>query len=166
MLAPEHDHTYTAELKRCSQDALAKTGVQWEYVYFPGVRHGFALRGDPEDKTQKEGLERAKRCAVELVLMSGCIEMVGWMGETDMLEISKRKFTSLSCESVQLFHEWLLSSFGKKKGIKVSFSPYRSIIYKKSPNEYLENKVNQKGEKKMSSCSKCYWGLLNLKKSC
>lgn len=64
LLAPENDFTFTEELKKYAQEALPKTGVSWEYVYFPGIQHGFATRGDPSDVKQKEGLERAKRCAV------------------------------------------------------------------------------------------------------
>ncbi|KAH8730275.1 dienelactone hydrolase [Phaeosphaeriaceae sp. PMI808] len=64
ILAPENDFTFTEELKKYTLEVLPKTGVQWEYVYFPGLSHGFAARGDPNDKKQKEGLERAKRSAV------------------------------------------------------------------------------------------------------
>ncbi len=64
VLAPENDHAFTEELKRYTLETLPKTGVQWEYVYFPSLQHGFATRGDPSDKKQKDGLERAKRSAV------------------------------------------------------------------------------------------------------
>jgi dienelactone hydrolase len=64
VLAPENDFAYTEELKKYTLDTLPKTGVQWEYIYFPGLTHGFAARGDPNDKKQKDGLERAKRVAV------------------------------------------------------------------------------------------------------
>lgn len=63
-LAPEFDQQYTEELKQYTFETLPKTGVAWEYVYFPGLQHGFAARGDPTDPKQKEGLERAKRSAV------------------------------------------------------------------------------------------------------
>jgi dienelactone hydrolase len=64
VLSPGHDEMYTPELKQATFDLLPKTGVQWEYVYFPGLAHGFAARGDPNDPKQKDGLERAKRSAV------------------------------------------------------------------------------------------------------
>jgi dienelactone hydrolase len=64
VLAPENDFAYTEELKKYTLDTLPKTGVQWEYIYFPGLTHGFAARGDPNDPKQKDGLERAKRVAV------------------------------------------------------------------------------------------------------
>ncbi|KAI8934324.1 hypothetical protein NX059_009060 [Plenodomus lindquistii] len=63
-LAPENDFAYTDELKAYTHQTMPKTGVPWEYVYFPGMTHGFAARGDPSDPKQKEGLERAKRSAV------------------------------------------------------------------------------------------------------
>jgi len=64
ILAPENDQMYTAELKQATFEILPKTGVQWEYVYFAGLSHGFAARGNPNDKKQKDGLERAKRSVV------------------------------------------------------------------------------------------------------
>jgi dienelactone hydrolase len=64
LLAPQHDDTYTPELKQYSFNALPRTGVQWEYVYFAGHKHGFASRGEPSDGSKQPGLERAKRCAV------------------------------------------------------------------------------------------------------
>ncbi|KAJ4365085.1 hypothetical protein N0V83_008702 [Neocucurbitaria cava] len=64
ILAPENDFAFTEELKKYALETLPKTGVKWEYVYFPGLQHGFAARGNPSDPKQKEGLERAKRCAV------------------------------------------------------------------------------------------------------
>lgn len=64
ILAPEHDFAFTEELKKYALETLPKTGVQWEYIYFPGLQHGFAARGDPDNQQQKDGLERAKRSAV------------------------------------------------------------------------------------------------------
>jgi len=64
ILAPEHDFAFTPELKAYALEKLPGTGVLWEYVHFPGMQHGFAARGDPKDAKSKEGLERAKRCAV------------------------------------------------------------------------------------------------------
>jgi dienelactone hydrolase len=64
ILAPENDFAYTEELKKHTLETLPKTGVQWEYIYFPGMNHGFAARGDPSDQKQKDALERAKRSAV------------------------------------------------------------------------------------------------------
>lgn len=64
ILAPENDFAYTEELKKYTLETLPKTGVKWEYIYFPGMQHGFAARGDPNDQAQKEALERAKRSAV------------------------------------------------------------------------------------------------------
>lgn len=63
-IAPENDFTFTDELKKYTLENMPKTGVQWEYIYFPGLNHGFAARGDPNNKVQKDGLERAKRSAV------------------------------------------------------------------------------------------------------
>jgi dienelactone hydrolase len=67
ILAPENDFAYTEELKKYTLETLPKTGVSWEYIYFPGMQHGFAARGDPNDPKQKEALERAKRSAVNFL---------------------------------------------------------------------------------------------------
>jgi len=64
ILAPENDFAYTEELKKYTVETLPKTGVQWEYIYFPGMSHGFAARGDPTDPKQLAGLVRAKRSVV------------------------------------------------------------------------------------------------------
>lgn len=64
ILAPETDPAFTEELKTYSNEVIPKLGVPYEYVYFPGVAHGFAARGDDGDKVQREALERAKRSAV------------------------------------------------------------------------------------------------------
>lgn len=64
ILSAEHDHLYTEELKQYTFEILPRTGVQWEYVYFPDMQHGFAVRGDINDKRQRDGLARAERSAV------------------------------------------------------------------------------------------------------
>lgn len=64
VLSPEHDHSYTKELKQYTLETVPQTGVQWEYVYFPGMQHGFAVRGDINDNRQNDGLARAERSAV------------------------------------------------------------------------------------------------------
>jgi dienelactone hydrolase len=64
ILAPENDFAFTEELKKYALEKLPQLNVPWEYVHFPGVQHGFAARGDPNDPTQKAALEKAKRDAV------------------------------------------------------------------------------------------------------
>ncbi|KAJ4318944.1 hypothetical protein N0V94_004175 [Neodidymelliopsis sp. IMI 364377] len=64
ILAPENDFAFTEELKKYALEKLPQLNIPWEYVYFPGVQHGFAARGDPNDPTQKAALEKAKRDAV------------------------------------------------------------------------------------------------------
>ncbi|KAF2736451.1 dienelactone hydrolase family protein [Polyplosphaeria fusca] len=63
ILAPENDERYLPELKEYSNKVIPTLGVPYEYVYFPGVNHGFAIRGDQSNKLQKESLERAKNSA-------------------------------------------------------------------------------------------------------
>lgn len=64
ILAPENDMAFTEELKKYSLEKLPQLNISWEYVHYPGVQHGFAVRGDPSDATQKAALEKAKRDAV------------------------------------------------------------------------------------------------------
>lgn len=64
ILAPEKDVAFTQELKEYANRVLPTRGVPYEYVFFPGVKHGFAARGNSGDEVQRASLERAKRCAV------------------------------------------------------------------------------------------------------
>jgi dienelactone hydrolase len=64
ILAPENDFAFTEELKKYAVEKLPQLKIPYEYIYFPGVQHGFAARGDPNDATQKAALEKAKRDAV------------------------------------------------------------------------------------------------------
>jgi len=64
ILSAETDQSYTEELKEYSNKIIPTLGVPYEYVYFPGLVHGFAARGDENNKLQKHGLEKAKNNAV------------------------------------------------------------------------------------------------------
>ncbi|OCL13696.1 endo-1,3-1,4-beta-D-glucanase [Glonium stellatum] len=64
ILAPETDPAFTPELKEYSNKVIPQRGVPYAYEYFPGLVHGFAAKGNVNDAKQKEGMERAKRAAV------------------------------------------------------------------------------------------------------
>lgn len=64
ILSPEHDQMYTQELKDYTNSKIPALGVEYDYQYFPGLSHGFAARGDPNDAAQNKGLIRAKNAAV------------------------------------------------------------------------------------------------------
>jgi dienelactone hydrolase len=64
ILAPEHDHHLTPELKDYCNRVIPGNHLSYEYAYFPGVARGFATRYDQSDKYQKASFERAKRSAV------------------------------------------------------------------------------------------------------
>ncbi|KAF2256183.1 alpha/beta-hydrolase [Trematosphaeria pertusa] len=64
ILAPETDPAFSPELKEYSNKVIPTLGISYEYVYFPKLKHGFAARGDETDQVQRDGLERAKRSAV------------------------------------------------------------------------------------------------------
>ncbi|KAL1311088.1 hypothetical protein AAFC00_001296 [Neodothiora populina] len=60
ILSPENDFMYTQELKDYTNSKIPQLGVDYDYQYFTGLSHGFAVRGDPSDPAQKMGVERAK----------------------------------------------------------------------------------------------------------
>ncbi|KUL84841.1 hypothetical protein ZTR_08235 [Talaromyces verruculosus] len=64
IIAPEHDSQFTNELKAFSSAVIPKSGVPYDYQYFPSLSHGFATRGNPNDKDEMEGMVRAKNAAV------------------------------------------------------------------------------------------------------
>jgi len=64
ILSPETDPMYTPELKAYSNEKIPTLGIEYSYEYFPGVAHGFAVRGDEKNEQQKRALERAKNAAV------------------------------------------------------------------------------------------------------
>ncbi|KAF2677205.1 alpha/beta-hydrolase [Lentithecium fluviatile CBS 122367] len=63
IVAPENDHAFPPDLKEYANKVIPALGVPYEYIYFPGLNHGFATRGNLQDPLQKNGLERAKRSA-------------------------------------------------------------------------------------------------------
>lgn len=64
IMAPETDPVFTPELKEFANKTIPTLGVEYDYQYFPGLVHGFAVKGDQNNATQKKGLERAKNAAV------------------------------------------------------------------------------------------------------
>lgn len=62
--SPEHDPQYTAELKEHSNKVIPTLNIPYDYQYYPGLTHGFAVRGDQSNKAQKDGLERCKNATV------------------------------------------------------------------------------------------------------
>lgn len=64
IMAPEFDSQFTEELKTFSNQTIPKLGVAYDYQYFPGLEHAFAIRGDPRKPAEREGMERAKNAAV------------------------------------------------------------------------------------------------------
>jgi dienelactone hydrolase len=50
--AAELDDMFTVEQRHRSEEILRKTKQDFHISVFSGVRHGFAVRGDPKDKRQ------------------------------------------------------------------------------------------------------------------
>lgn len=64
IIAPEIDPMFTADLKAHCHQAIPKLGVAYDYQYFPGLEHAFAVRGNPSIPKERAGMERAKNAAV------------------------------------------------------------------------------------------------------
>ena len=64
ILAPEIDPMFTEELKTFSNQTIPTLGVAFDYQFFPGLEHAFAVRGDPQKPAERKGMERAKNAAV------------------------------------------------------------------------------------------------------
>jgi len=64
ILAPENDPMFTEELKAYANKKIPTLGIAYQYGFYPGLNHGFAVKGDPNDEKQREGLERAKNATV------------------------------------------------------------------------------------------------------
>ena len=64
ILAPEIDPLFTAELKEFSNRVIPTLGVPYDYQFFPGLEHAFAIRGDPGNEAERRGMARAKNMAV------------------------------------------------------------------------------------------------------
>lgn len=50
--AAELDDLFTVEQRHKSEEILRKTKLEFQISLFSGVHHGFAVRGDPNDKKQ------------------------------------------------------------------------------------------------------------------
>lgn len=64
IMAPEHDPLFTPDLKAHANTVIPTLDVEYDYQYFPGVSHGFSVKGDQDDARQKKALVRAKNAAV------------------------------------------------------------------------------------------------------
>ena len=64
VLAPEHDPTFTPELKAFANEVIPTLGVPYDYQYFPGLEHAFATRGDQKNPKEMKGMLRAKNAVV------------------------------------------------------------------------------------------------------
>lgn len=64
IMAPEIDPAFTPEFKEFSNRVIPSLGVDYDYQYFPGLVHTFAVRGNRADEAEMKGLERAKNAAV------------------------------------------------------------------------------------------------------
>jgi dienelactone hydrolase len=64
MVAPERDPAFTHKLRDHAHRVLPENGVTYDYQYFPGVEHAFAVRGNRSDEVELKAMSRAKDAAV------------------------------------------------------------------------------------------------------
>jgi len=64
ILAPERDPAYSDEMKLYSWTTMQKNGVPFDYAHFPGVEHSCFVRGDVNQKGEREAFERGAKLAV------------------------------------------------------------------------------------------------------
>ena len=64
ILAPEYDPMFTKELRDYASATVPSLGLAYNLQYFPGLEHGFAIRGDPGKPNEREGLAIAKSAVV------------------------------------------------------------------------------------------------------
>lgn len=64
IMAPENDPMFTPELKAFANETIPTLGVPYDYQYFPGLEHAFAVRGDQSNPAEMKGMIRAKNAAV------------------------------------------------------------------------------------------------------
>ena len=54
MNATEIDHTFPIETRRKAEDILVECKKTYHFQVFSGVKHGFALRGDPAVENERK----------------------------------------------------------------------------------------------------------------
>ena len=64
ILDAEHDPMFNPEVKQHANLTIPTLGVEYDYQFFPGSHHGFAVRCDESNEGEKKALERAKNAAV------------------------------------------------------------------------------------------------------
>lgn len=64
ILAPQHDHVYTPELKAYTFKKLVEGNVPFEYRHFPGVHHGCMTKGDEAVEGEREAMQQGKDASV------------------------------------------------------------------------------------------------------
>lgn len=63
--AAQTDKIFPANLRHRSEEILIETGKPFQINLFSGVEHGFAVRGDPNDKVVRFAKEQAFYQAVQ-----------------------------------------------------------------------------------------------------
>lgn len=61
---PEFDPQFTEELRRYANEVIVGLGVPYEFLFYPGMSHGFASRGDLRDEKSMRAIDRATRGTV------------------------------------------------------------------------------------------------------
>lgn len=67
IMAAEHDAMFPLVRREAANKIIPLQGVSYDFQYFPGSKHGFATRGDVNDKLGKQAMLRAASAAVSWI---------------------------------------------------------------------------------------------------
>lgn len=65
MLAPEFDPPFPTDLKLYAVETLLGLNLPFEYVHYPGIKHGGLVRGSEDVEHERDAMAAAKNSAVE-----------------------------------------------------------------------------------------------------
>ena len=64
LIAPEYDPQFPFEWSKLCNEVVPGLGVEYDWQWFPGMKHGFSTKCDEKDERERRGLERAKGAVV------------------------------------------------------------------------------------------------------
>ncbi|KAK2596381.1 hypothetical protein N8I77_013273 [Diaporthe amygdali] len=73
VLAPEHDPSYTVELKEYTCRTVPRLGVPFLFRHFPHVEHACFCRGDAKKSLEREALVKGKKAVVYWIREFKCM---------------------------------------------------------------------------------------------
>ncbi|CAL5870070.1 uncharacterized protein PFLUO_LOCUS4304 [Penicillium psychrofluorescens] len=97
IMAPEIDPVFTPELKELCNRVIPSLGVDFDYQFFRGLKHAFAVRGNRANEAEMKGW-RGRRMRPCIGSSRGCIESRS--GLCMSLISDDNEFTSIDLEEL------------------------------------------------------------------